>query len=386
MYEALYDEYAGLLHAYCWSMAGEDASATLRDAFVAAARRGGPRHPVPSHETELWLYGLARTAGLRRMATARFPTVSPLARAAATLRPDQREVLALSGRLEVADVARLVGVAPDTVRQLVQTGRTRLQRSVLDVLLHGPVGYRDEDLVTAFEKGALDTYYAASLPADPGARIRESVLASCAAETAATLQIVIAPPDAGSSPSDPIDLASHRKRSRTARVAAAAGIAVGVAAAAGVFTTLVSASQYNGAAQTGSRHLASSRVSGALPALPVHPAGSASSASPASSSSNRVNRPNPATPPVALPPSITASQPAAPPTHPGSGSGSGDQHQPTPPPYSPTPQPTGSSSSPSATPTPSSSPPTTPSPTPSASGSPTAQPSSSPKPTSAATR
>ena len=377
MNEALYDEYAGRLHAYCWSMVGQDAPFAMRDAFVAAARRGGPRHPASSRQTELWLYGLARTACLPRTATARMPMAGPLARAAAALRPDQREVLYLSGsrRLSPADVSGLVGLAPDTVQQLIQASRTRLQRGVLDNLLHGPVGHEHERLVTAFEKGTLDTYYAASLPTVPEPRLRDAVLASCAAETTAPLRVVIAPPNAGSSPADPIDLASRRKR--PTRIAAAAGVAVGVAAAAGLVTALVSASPNNGAAQTGSRHLAASRVPAALPPISLYPAGSPSSESPASAKTTQVNTPSAGTPPVALPPSAT-SQAATPPS-----ATPGVQHQPPPPKYSPPPQPTQSTPpTPSASPTPSTTPPT---PTPSASASPTSQPTPNPTPTSSTT-
>jgi DNA-directed RNA polymerase specialized sigma24 family protein len=184
MYEALYDEYAGRLHGYCWSLVGDAAPGAVRDAFVTAARQGGPRRPLRSAETELWLYGLARRACLQRDTNPRPAGNDPLARAVAGLRPDQREALYLSasGLLEDHQIARVLGVAADTVGQLIRTGRSRLEHGVLDVLLPGPMLPEYQTLLMAFETGTLDALFASRIPEHPAPSLRETVLAACAEE------------------------------------------------------------------------------------------------------------------------------------------------------------------------------------------------------------
>jgi DNA-directed RNA polymerase specialized sigma24 family protein len=238
----LYDAYAGRLHVYCWSLVGDDAPGALHDAFVAAARQGAPRGDTG---TLLWLYGLARTACVRRGALDQAFTpirdVDPLRRAAAGLRADHREVLVLSagGWLEVPDIAQLIEVATDTVTQLIRAARKRLERGVLDVLLPGPIRPEHEEIIAAFEKGTLDVLLARRAPAWPPAGLRATVLAACEAEARSAPTrplpavqgplIVIGP---GAS-----DEFSARRRPGRAFVGAV-GLATAAAAAVGVFAAL----------------------------------------------------------------------------------------------------------------------------------------------------
>jgi DNA-directed RNA polymerase specialized sigma24 family protein len=237
----LYDAYAGRLHVYCWSLVGDDAPGALRDAFVTAARQGSPRG-----DTTLWMYGLARAACVRRGALdhafTRIRDTDPLRHAAAGLRADHREVLVLSagGWLEVPDIARLLEVATDTVTQLIQTARKRLERGVLDVLLPGPIQTEHEEVIAAFEKGTLDTLLARRAPNSPPAALRADVLAACMAETAparvtrsfsaAEGPLVVIGPGTSNE-------FSVRRRPGRAFVGAV-GLATVAAAAAGVFATL----------------------------------------------------------------------------------------------------------------------------------------------------
>ncbi|MEV4255006.1 sigma factor-like helix-turn-helix DNA-binding protein, partial [Spirillospora sp. NPDC049652] len=132
---SLYDAHAVRLYAHGWSLLGDDAAAAVQDAFVAAVR-----HP-PRGDTVLWMYGLSRTAATSRGAFDRPWHVAsgeadPLLRAAAALRAEQREALLLEAGewLETPDIAHVLGLAPDTVRQLLHAARTRLERGVLDAL------------------------------------------------------------------------------------------------------------------------------------------------------------------------------------------------------------------------------------------------------------
>lgn len=371
MYEPLYDEHAGRLHAYCWSLIGEDAPGAVRDAFVSAARQGGPRGPIADRETELWLYGLARSACLRRETTYAVRSADPLDRAAAALRPDQREVLTLSvgGRLESPEIAALLGVAADTLAQLRQTGRTRLERGVLDALLHGPVSTGQEQLLTAFEKGTLDVLFAARMPAEPPADLRDVVLISCAAETAqppAGPRVVITTPEQPAERSGrtrPVRTAlAHEKTAtplrrarRAARVTGTVGVAAGVAAAAGLFTTLVSSSADTGFARNGSRHFAAAASRDASPAATGRTATTPrrTGASPASSATGPLDRPSPNIAPGVLPPSATSARDpqgaVQPPDTPRPTTPSTDAASPSAPSASPSTPP---SSTPPATPTP----------------------------------
>ncbi|SEF81136.1 DNA-directed RNA polymerase specialized sigma subunit, sigma24 family [Thermomonospora echinospora] len=233
--EALYDAHAARLHAYCWSLVGEDADAAVRDTFVAAMR-----HP-PRGDAVLWLYALARSACLDRGAPDR-PFVpgthpDPLLRAAAGLRADHREVLVLSAGewLDEPDIALVLGVATDTARQLLQAARTRLERAVLDRLMREPGSPYHSEIITAFEKGTLPRLLARRAPDRPPAALREQVLAACAAEIEQPLSTLAFPsPLVAIGPATTRPAAS-RRRSRglgtVAGLAASAAAAVGLIAA-----------------------------------------------------------------------------------------------------------------------------------------------------------
>lgn len=201
--DSLYDAHADRLYAYCWSLVGDRHAATaVGDTFSAAV------HQPPRGDSVLWLYSLARTTCAERGAfTGELggPTVDgrggplfagsdPLLRAAAALRSDHREVLLLwAGEwLEPHDIARVLGVAPDTVAQLLNAARTRLERAVLDILMRGTAQPR-LDLITAFEKGRLPRLLAGTAPSRAPRWLRAQVLAACEAEATRPLPSVSAP-------------------------------------------------------------------------------------------------------------------------------------------------------------------------------------------------
>ncbi|RSN55759.1 sigma factor-like helix-turn-helix DNA-binding protein [Actinomadura sp. WAC 06369] len=191
---SLYDAHADRLYAYCWSLVGDQvAAAALGDAFAAAV------HRPPRGDGVLWLYSLARTVCADRGAFAPrggplFADPDPLLRAAAALPSDHREALLLQAGewLDVPDIARLLGVAPDTAAQLVATARTRLERAVLDILMRGTTEPR-LDLITAFEKGKLPKLLARRAPAHAPGWLRERVLAACEEEARRDVPTVTAP-------------------------------------------------------------------------------------------------------------------------------------------------------------------------------------------------
>ncbi|MEV5827904.1 sigma factor-like helix-turn-helix DNA-binding protein [Spirillospora sp. NPDC052242] len=191
---SLYDAHADRLYAYCWSLVGDQvAAAALGDAFAAAV------HRPPRGDGVLWLYSLARTVCADRGAFAPhagplFADPDPLLRAAAALPSDHREALLLHAGewLDVPDIARLLGVAPDTAAQLVATARARLERAVLDILMRGTTEPR-LDLITAFEKGRLPKLLARRAPAHAPGWLRDRVIAACAEEAARDVPTVTAP-------------------------------------------------------------------------------------------------------------------------------------------------------------------------------------------------
>ncbi|MFV2175721.1 RNA polymerase sigma factor [Actinomadura sp. LOL_011] len=191
---SLYDAHADRLYAYCWSLVGDQvAAAALGDTFAAAV------HRPPRGDGVLWLYSLARSVCADRGAFATrgaplFADPDPLLRAAAGLPSDHREALVLwAGEwLETPDIARLLGVAPDTAAQLVETARARLERAVLDILMRGTTEPR-LDLITAFEKGRLPRLLASRAPARPPGWLRDRVVAACEEEAARDVPTVTAP-------------------------------------------------------------------------------------------------------------------------------------------------------------------------------------------------
>lgn len=193
--EALYDAHAARLYAYCWSLVGDEAAAAVADTFASAVQ-----HP-PRGDTVLWMYALARHACVDRGALDRAFGMSgdadPLLRAASTLRADHREVLFLyAGEwLEINDIARVLGIAPDTVRQLMGVARTRLERAVLDTLMRRPgeTSPHHMDVIAAFEKGTLPKLLARRAPVRPPEWLRDQVLTAVEGEQARPMTSLIAP-------------------------------------------------------------------------------------------------------------------------------------------------------------------------------------------------
>ncbi|MFI0355579.1 hypothetical protein [Actinomadura sp. 9N407] len=239
----LYDAHAVRLHAHCWSLIGDEgAAAAVRDTFVAAVQ-----HP-PRGDSVLWLYALSRSACASLGAFSGDRPVfgspgDPLLRAAADLRADQREALLLwSGEwLEVPDIARVLGIAPDTVHGLVHAARTRLERAVLDRLMRGAADPAVHmELITAFEKGRLPRLLAGRVPDRPPAWLRDQVLAACADEVTHPLSDVVSPSplvvigsEVATRPGR--DRATRRKRIKS--IGAVAGMAASVAAAVGLLVS-----------------------------------------------------------------------------------------------------------------------------------------------------
>ncbi|RKS71666.1 DNA-directed RNA polymerase specialized sigma24 family protein [Actinomadura pelletieri DSM 43383] len=238
---SLYDAHGDRLYAYCWSLLGDrHAAAAVRDTFTAAV------HHPPRGDRVLWLYSLARTvcaergaftgvgaaAGTGRAASL-FSAADPLLHAAGGMRADHREVLLLwAGEwLEPHDIALVVGIAPDTVAQLLHAARTRLERAVLDLLMRTPAGSRHDlfPLITAFEKGRLPQLLARRAPSRAPDGLRDRVLAACAEEVTRPLASVVTP--------SPLVIGAAKARSgrgRYRRRGASGGVSKGLGAAAGV--------------------------------------------------------------------------------------------------------------------------------------------------------
>ncbi|MFB4312473.1 RNA polymerase sigma factor [Actinomadura sp. 21ATH] len=240
---ALYDAHAVRVHAHCWSLTGgAGAAAAVRDTFVAAVQ-----HP-PRGDTVLWLYALSRSAcaSLGAFGGTR-PDLGdpgdPLLRAAAGLRPDQREALLLQAGewLEAPDIARVLGIAPDTARALLATARTRLENAVLDLLMRGAADpARHAEVVAAFEKGRLPRLLAARVPDRPPAWLRDQVLAACEGEAGRPLTGVVSPSPLvviGSEVADSPGRDRARRRKAFKGVGAVAGMAASVAAAVGMLVS-----------------------------------------------------------------------------------------------------------------------------------------------------
>ncbi|MES9542653.1 hypothetical protein [Actinomadura sp. NPDC000600] len=247
---SLYDAHADRLYAYCWSLVGDQlAAAAVGDTFSAAV------HQPPRGDSVLWLYSLSRTACAERGAFTGevgaaggrgplFADPDPLLRAAAGLRSDHREVLLLwAGEwLEPHDIARVLGIAPDTVMQLLNAARTRLERAVLDILMRGTAAPQ-LDLISAFEKGRLPRLLARRAPAHAPGWLREQVLAACEEEATRPLPSVIAPSPLVVIGPERADRPKHGSPGATpkGRVSRGLGAVAGVAAsAAAVIGLLVS--------------------------------------------------------------------------------------------------------------------------------------------------
>ncbi|GAA2137670.1 hypothetical protein [Actinomadura napierensis] len=235
---SLYDAHAARLYAYCWSLVGDQlAAAAVGDTFAAAV------HQPPRGDSVLWLYSLSRTACAERGAFATpsggllFADPDPLVRAAGGLRADHREVLLLwAGEwLETRDIARVLGLAPDTVVQLLNAARSRLERAVLDTLMRG-TAEPQLDVIAAFEKGRLPQLLAKRAPARAPDWLRAQVLAACEQEAAGPLPSV-------SAPTPLVVLGEPDRRPRAKRgiwskgLGAVAGVAASAAAVIGLLAS-----------------------------------------------------------------------------------------------------------------------------------------------------
>jgi DNA-directed RNA polymerase specialized sigma24 family protein len=176
VFGVLYDEHAERLYAYCHIMIGDEAAETVRDAFIAAAR-----HPATVREdaaVPVWLHGLARAECVRRGALTHksplVPAADPLRRTLARLRPEHREVLALSATFSAREVAQIIGVAHDTAEMLILMARRRLDQAAASVL--GTV--RDDAMLAALGGGKLHKLITQGY--EPPALLRRQVLSSCA--------------------------------------------------------------------------------------------------------------------------------------------------------------------------------------------------------------
>jgi hypothetical protein len=180
-FAALYDAQAARLHAYCWSLVGDQAPAAVREVFAAAAYPGGMRGPdMPGRMPEgglgaVWLYGRARAECLRRGLVTVISGRDPLLRAAARLRADQREVLVLAADLPLAHIARVLCLPPATTGQLVHAARARFEQVVLDALLADPATATHGDIIDAFETATLGRLLVQRAPAPPRA-LRDHVV------------------------------------------------------------------------------------------------------------------------------------------------------------------------------------------------------------------
>ncbi|GAB2800942.1 hypothetical protein GCM10027176_01240 [Actinoallomurus bryophytorum] len=428
----LYDEHAERLYAYCHIMVGDEAADAVRDAFIAVARHPGT---APDDDAlPVWLYALARAECVRRGALVRKPTmppsVDPLRRALARLRPEHREVLALSTALKPDEIARVIGVAADTAEMLLRVSERRLEQAAASVLGARPVN--DEAMLAALSGGNLHRLVMRGYEAPP--RQRERVLFSCAAAERAADGALLFDQDGMPIPLDglfgtaedpthpfaKVDIADEptgpmrqvdtdasvasvssvfepRRTSRDGGVhggharpkkepflsrrrdglVEVAGLAACVAAATSVLALWPSPHNHDGASNMdGSSlflHRGASASRSAQPAPPVGdgipPQGATSKpgTSPTPTPTKSQAAPDPTT---TAPPGTTApDQPAPPPAD-----GSGPSH-PTPPPSDPPP-----SDPPPSDPPPSDPPTTTPTPTPTPSDSPTDSGSDSPSP------
>jgi DNA-directed RNA polymerase specialized sigma24 family protein len=417
----LYDEHAERLYAYCHIMVGDEAADAVRDAFIAAARHPGTA-PHDDAALPVWLHALARAECVRRGALVRkivaTPSRDPLRRALVRLRPEHREVLALSATLEPTEIARVVGVARDTAEMLVEVSRRRFEQAVVSSLGAIP----DETVLAALTSRDLHTLVMRGY--EPPPRQRERVLFSCAAAERAPDGALLFDQDGMPIPLDALfsgaDDPTHSFRQvgfeepltaqlrqidapaagsdggpRTVRISHArpkkqpfltrrrdglfevAGLAACVAAATGVLALWPSPHPNGAASNVDGTSLFLHHPGTASRSVQPAPAWNQTPPQAATSKPGTSPSPTPTkagTAPTTAPPDTTAvaAQPTSPPA---GGSGPTDPSHPTPPasPTPPTSPPTSPPDSPTATPTPPASP--TPSETPT--DSPTPAPSTS---------
>ncbi|TMR06633.1 hypothetical protein ETD83_04045, partial [Actinomadura soli] len=179
--ENLYDAHAHRLYAHCWSLLGDQgAPEALKDTLNEAVR-----HPPPG-DTVLWLHHLARTVCAERGAFSGHSRpvfagadADPLLTAARNLPADHREALLLSAGewLAIRDIAGVLRVSADAVRERLHEARTALERVVLDALMRRTTDPTEHmDVIEAFEKGRLPNLLARRAPGFAPAPLRGHVL------------------------------------------------------------------------------------------------------------------------------------------------------------------------------------------------------------------
>ncbi|XRQ08934.1 hypothetical protein ACN3XK_72710 [Actinomadura welshii] len=235
--ETLYDAHAHRLYAHCWSLLGDHGAAGAFGATLTEAVRRPPRG-----EPVLWLHQVARAVCAERGAFDRHggslfaeAADDPLLNVAGDLSGDHREALLLfEGKwLAVRDIAEVVRVPPDGVRDILREARTTLERLVLDALIRGAADPAEHmEVIAAFEAGRLPHLLARRGPARAPAALRDRVLAGPDREetagppaesgAAADRLVVI---DSGAGPA-----ASEREHSRRRSVLKGVGGVTGVAA------------------------------------------------------------------------------------------------------------------------------------------------------------
>ncbi|WP_433327113.1 RNA polymerase sigma factor [Spirillospora sp. CA-294931] len=377
---ALYDAHAARMYAYCWSLLGDQAAAhAVKDTFAAAVQ-----HP-PRGDTVLWMYALARSACAEHAhAAVSFDLSDVPLRAAAGLRSDHREILLLwAGEwLEIADIGRVMDIAPDTARQLLEAARSRFERAVLDLLMRGAPAR--PDVIPAFEKGRLPRLLASRAPEAPPAWLRDQVLDSCAGEAAERPLTGVTAPNplvviAGGKPAP----AAPGRGRRLAGFGAVAGIAASAAATVGLLASWPSGKGGDGAGSltptSAGQHTPANARTTSLPTV----------TSPGTTGTDRAT--NGTSSPAEVPseatngdPSPTGTGPSyVPPGTPDTRPETGTPSKPpaTTPPPSPDPTTPTPTTPPPTTPPPSSEPPPSTTPTPTPTETPTSEPSPTSNPT-----
>lgn len=221
-YELMYDRFAQRLYGYCRVMVADQAAEVVRDTLVTAARL--PATLLDDEALTRRLFGLARTECRRRNPLRRRadPAAGLLDRSFADLRPDQREVLRLtgSGEMEVSDVADLLGVAADTADSLVQAAAKRLEQAAYIMLAAERVTWTADyhELVTALGAGTLPRLLAKNDPPLPPEH-RAEVLTALGADSLGRV------PDSPAVATFPPSKRGHRGVRRPRRVWETAGVA-----------------------------------------------------------------------------------------------------------------------------------------------------------------
>ncbi|TYB45591.1 RNA polymerase sigma factor [Actinomadura chibensis] len=179
----LYVAHADRLYSYCWSLVGEQLAPTAVGSTFSVAVNQRMRI-----DNVLWLYSLSRAVcaelGAFTDTWLGFEDDDPLLRAASELHAHHREVLLLKAGewLDVHDIARLLGLAPDTVAHLVIHARMLLEQAILDILIRDPA-QSQLDVISAFEDNRLPNLLARRAPARAPGWLRDQVTAICEQES-----------------------------------------------------------------------------------------------------------------------------------------------------------------------------------------------------------